>query len=126
MNPTVPFVMDVGLVASLSVSLTTYVRGPVKNLLVELCGTVERSSFWLAFSNVTLVLVPLIIALDYRPEFGPDRNFVSEMATQPEASHHRLRHGTELPCDHPDSIPTARQVPHGSRFVTMKEEISNR
>jgi uncharacterized membrane protein YhaH (DUF805 family) len=54
----------------------------LKTLLVELCGTTERASFWLAFSNVTLVLVPLIFALDYKPEFGPDRNFVFEMATQ--------------------------------------------
>ena len=74
--------IDVGLVAILSTSSVTYVKGHLQNLLVELCGTAERASFWLAFSNVTLVLVPLICALDYRPEFGPDRNSVFEMATQ--------------------------------------------
>jgi len=77
-----PFLIDVGLVAMLSIGLVTYVKGHLKNLLVELCGTPERASFWLAFSKVTLVLVPLIFALDYKPEFGPDRNFVFEMATQ--------------------------------------------
>jgi hypothetical protein len=33
-------------------------------------------------SNVTLVLVPLMFALDYTPEAGPGRNFVFEMPTQ--------------------------------------------
>ncbi len=82
MNPTRAFLVDVGLVAALSVGLVAYVKTHLKTLLIELCGTAERASFWLAFSNVTLVLVPLIFALDYKPEFGPDRNFVYEMATQ--------------------------------------------
>jgi len=51
-------------------------------LLIELCGTTERANFWLAFSNVTLVLVPLIFALDYKPEFGPDKTAIFEIATQ--------------------------------------------
>jgi uncharacterized membrane protein YhaH (DUF805 family) len=54
----------------------------LKALLIELCGTVERASFWLAFSNVTLVLVPLIFALDYKPELTANRNPVFEMSTQ--------------------------------------------
>jgi uncharacterized membrane protein YhaH (DUF805 family) len=62
--------------------MVAYVKTHLNTLLVELCGTAERASFWLAFSNVTLVLVPLIFALDYKPEFGPDRSFVFEMATQ--------------------------------------------
>jgi uncharacterized membrane protein YhaH (DUF805 family) len=82
MNPTTAFLADIGLVAILSVGLVAYVKSHLKTLLVELCGTADRASFWLAFSNVTLVLVPLIFALDYKPEFGPDRNFVFEMATQ--------------------------------------------
>ncbi len=82
MNPTRAFLVDVVLVAILSVGLVAYVKSHLNTLLIALCGTAERASFWLAFSNVTLVLVPLIFALDYKPEFGPDRNFVYEMATQ--------------------------------------------
>jgi uncharacterized membrane protein YhaH (DUF805 family) len=76
------FLVDVGLVAVLSAGLVAYVKRHLHTLLIELCGSAERASFWLAFSNVTLVLVPLIFALDYKPEFGPDRNFVYEMGTQ--------------------------------------------
>lgn len=82
MNPTTAFLTDVALVVIISVGTVVYVKAHLKSLLVELCGTAERASFWLAFSNVTLVLVPLIFALDYRPEFAPDRNFIFEMATQ--------------------------------------------
>jgi len=82
MNPTTAFVADIGLAAFLSLGLVLYIKTHLHALLVELCGTAERASFWLIFSNVTLVLVPLIFALDYKPESGPDRNFIFEMATQ--------------------------------------------
>jgi uncharacterized membrane protein YhaH (DUF805 family) len=61
------------------------VRGNRKHLgtlLIELCGTSERASFWLAFSNVALVLVPLIFAMSYKPESRSDTSVVFEMATQ--------------------------------------------
>jgi hypothetical protein len=57
MNPTVAFLSDVVLAVVLSVGLVAYVKGHLKTLLIEICGTAERASFWLAFSNVTLVLV---------------------------------------------------------------------
>ncbi len=82
MSPTTVFLCDVGIAAFLFVGIVAYVKRHLRTLLIELCGTTERASFWLAFSNVTLVLVPLIFALDYKPEFGPDRNFIFEMATQ--------------------------------------------
>jgi uncharacterized membrane protein YhaH (DUF805 family) len=82
MNPTIAFVTDVSLAVVISMGIVAYVKGQLRSLLVELCGTAERASFWLAFSNVTLVLVPLIFALDYKPEFGPDKTLIFEMATQ--------------------------------------------
>lgn len=81
-NPTVAFLTDVLFVVILSLGLVAYIKPHLNALLVELCGTAERASFWLAFSNVTLVLVPLIFALNYEPESGPNRNFIFEMAAQ--------------------------------------------
>ena len=82
MNPTAAFLTDIALVVFVSLGLVLYVRTHLKALLIELCGTAERGNFWVAFSNVTLVLVPLMFALDYAPASGPGRNFVFEMATQ--------------------------------------------
>ena len=82
MSSTQAFLADVVIVAILFVGIVAYVKRHLLALLVELCGTMERASFWLAFSNVALVLVPLIFALDYKPELGPDKNMIFEMATQ--------------------------------------------
>lgn len=82
MSLSVAFLLDIVFAALLFVGIVTYVKKHLKTLLVELCGTAERASFWLAFSNVTLVLVPLIFALDYKPEFGPEKTAIFEMATQ--------------------------------------------
>lgn len=82
MSPTSAFLLDIALTSVLFVGIVTYVKKYLRILLIELCGTTERASFWLAFSNVTLVLVPLIFALDYKPEFGPDKTPIFEMASQ--------------------------------------------
>jgi hypothetical protein len=81
-NLNVVFVSDVAITAFLLLGIVVYVQRHLRTLLIELCGTVERASFWLAFSNVTLLLIPLIFALDYKPGFGPDKTVVFEMATQ--------------------------------------------
>jgi hypothetical protein len=49
MNPTAAFLTDIALVVFLSFGLVLYVRTRLKAPLVELCGTAERASFWLAF-----------------------------------------------------------------------------
>ena len=82
MSPTSAFLLDVALTAFLSLGIVAYIKKHLRILLIELCGTTERASFWLAFSNVALILVPLIFALDYKPEFGPDKTAIFEMATQ--------------------------------------------
>jgi uncharacterized membrane protein YhaH (DUF805 family) len=62
--------------------IVAYVSKHLRSLLMELCGTAERASFWLAFSNVALILVPLIFALEYTPELGSSKSIVFEMAAQ--------------------------------------------
>jgi uncharacterized membrane protein YhaH (DUF805 family) len=82
MSPTTAFLSDVALAAITSLGIVVYVKKHLRLLLIELCGIAERANFWLAFSNVTLVLVPIIFALDYKLELGPDKNLVLEMAAQ--------------------------------------------
>lgn len=82
MNPTTAFLADVALVVLACVGIVAYLSKHLRTLLIELCGTPERASFWLAFSNVALVLVPLIFAMSYRPESGSETSVVFEMASQ--------------------------------------------
>jgi hypothetical protein len=82
MSPMAVFASDLTLTVLVCAGIVLYVAKHLRSLLIELCGTAERANFWLAFSNVSLVLVPLIFALDCKPEFGPDRLVAFEMAAQ--------------------------------------------
>ena len=82
MIPVVAFISDLIVAVLVCTGIVVYVTKHLRSLLIQLCGTAERANFWLAFSNVSLVLVPLIFALDYKPEFGPNKPVVFEMAAQ--------------------------------------------
>jgi hypothetical protein len=58
------------LTLAVSISVVLVLRRPLQNLLVDLCGTPTRAAFWAAFSNVTLVLAPLLGAMHRRPDEG--------------------------------------------------------
>jgi hypothetical protein len=73
-----------GLMMSLVSALLVviYLRAHLKLILIDLCGTPERAGFWTAFTNVTLLLVPAIFALRYRPEVGTFPSLVFELSAQ--------------------------------------------
>ena len=76
------FLTGVGAATAASAAVVAYLRRHLESILTDLCGTVERARFWAAFSNVTLILVPLIFAMDYRPEARHGAGVVFEMGTQ--------------------------------------------
>jgi hypothetical protein len=82
MNRVTIFVTGVGTTLMVSVLAVGYLKSSLTKILIDLCGTEERASFWTAFSNVTLILVPLIFALHYHPETGPETSLVFEMGSQ--------------------------------------------
>jgi hypothetical protein len=82
MSSTAAFLAGTLLVVLGCTGIVAYVSKHLRSLLIELCGTVERASFWLAFSNVALILVPLIFALEYTPELEPGKSVVFEIAAQ--------------------------------------------
>lgn len=82
MNVTSIFLSDLAITIAACTGIVLYVAKHLQSLLIELCGTADRANFWLVFSNVALVLVPVIFALDYRPEFGPGKPVVFEIAAQ--------------------------------------------
>ena len=53
-----------GIALAVSLMVVAYLRTHLRGLLAELCGTRQRGDFWLAFSNVMLILMPLIFALE--------------------------------------------------------------
>jgi hypothetical protein len=76
------FLVDLALTVLLSFGIILYLKTRLRALVIELCGSRERGGFWLAFSNISLLLVPLIFALDVRLAGGADANIVLTMASQ--------------------------------------------
>jgi hypothetical protein len=84
MNAVIVFL--VGLAATMGVVLVAllYLRNPLQIILTDLCGTIDRARFWTAFSNITLFLVPLAIALDHQPDAYVKQPAIFEISSQME------------------------------------------
>ena len=82
MTPSVLFLTGLAATLVTSLAIVAYLRVPLHSILVELCGTRERAAFWVAFSNVTLALLPLMFAMEYTPELKGGTPAVLEVAAQ--------------------------------------------
>ena len=82
MTTSVLFLVGLGLTLITTFAIVAYLRSPLHNILVELCGTRERAAFWVTFSNVTMTLVPLIFAMQYTPDLKAGSSAVLELAAQ--------------------------------------------
>jgi uncharacterized membrane protein YhaH (DUF805 family) len=76
------FLLDLGITLLASSLAVAYLRRHLKTILVDLCGTTERASFWTAFSNVTLLLVPLIFATSYQLDSAAGSSPILAMSQQ--------------------------------------------
>ncbi len=86
MNNNTVFLLGVALTLIAAFLVVGYLRPHLMRLLVELCGTQERANFWGAFSNLTIVLVPVIFALHFRPESDQAVSFILQMSNQLEGA----------------------------------------
>jgi hypothetical protein len=78
----------IGLVVTMAASALTlgYLRHSLRRILVDLCGTEDRAAFWLAFSNVTLFLIPFLFALHRHPASGSLAEAIFGIGDQLEAA----------------------------------------
>jgi hypothetical protein len=67
MNPSIVFGIGLAITLTSAFLVVLYLRSRLDPILVDICGTSDRARFWTSFSNVTLILVPMIRALGYRP-----------------------------------------------------------
>jgi type IV secretory pathway VirB6-like protein len=80
MNTIVSFVIQVLLTLTLTSLIVVYIRPYLRKVLVDLCGTEDRAQFWMAFSNVVLIGLPMIISLNYRPQASTTEQLFFELA----------------------------------------------
>ncbi|MHC4846192.1 MAG: hypothetical protein ACYTCU_08525 [Planctomycetota bacterium] len=82
MNDIGVFLTGLGNTLVITLGVVAYLRPHLRRILVGLCGTESRADFWTAFSNVTLILVPLVAALFRRPELDDQSAVFFEISAQ--------------------------------------------
>lgn len=80
MNPIPSFLIQILLTCLLAVLIAGYLRPHLRKILMDLCGTEERAQFWTAFSNILMIGMPLIFALNFRPETRTAEGLFFEVA----------------------------------------------
>ena len=68
MNNIISYLIQIAVTFIVVLLIAGYLRPYLKKILVDLCGTEERAQFWTVFSNILLIGLPLLFALNYRPE----------------------------------------------------------
>ena len=68
MNDLTYFSAGIAVTLAISFIAMGYLRRPLRSILIELCGSEMRASFWTAFTNISLVIVPLIFATFILPD----------------------------------------------------------
>jgi hypothetical protein len=81
MNASILFVGGLAITLVTSTSVVIYLKSPLQKILAELCGSSERAAFWTAFSNVALIVVPVIFAM-HHPETSGSVLVAFELADQ--------------------------------------------
>ncbi|HTX90613.1 MAG TPA: hypothetical protein VMC09_05285 [Anaerolineales bacterium] len=70
MNTISMYLTQFGLTLVACFLLTAYLRPALKRVLLDLCKTEARAGFWAAFSNLLLIVLPVIFGMGYRPGSG--------------------------------------------------------
>lgn len=67
MNAIAMYLTQLFLTLLVCLLLTAYLRPALKKLLLDLCKTEARAHFWMVFSNILLIALPVIFGMGYQP-----------------------------------------------------------
>jgi hypothetical protein len=65
------FLVGAALTLGASVAVVLFLRRHLRNVLIDLTGTEARAAFWVAFTSLLLVVIPLIVAMFVPRGDGP-------------------------------------------------------
>ncbi|MBC8115793.1 MAG: hypothetical protein H7062_15520 [Candidatus Saccharimonas sp.] len=82
-NAEYALIWSVVVTAISCLATVAYLRGPMRGILNDRCQSEDRARFWLAFSNIVVVLLPMICLLSAYVSGGTvESPLVSELAVQ--------------------------------------------
>ncbi|MCE2028511.1 hypothetical protein [Sessilibacter corallicola] len=67
MNTLTLLFAEAALCVAVSIALILLIKPPLKAILTDTCGTVERANFWVMFTQLMLVISPLMVVIYYAP-----------------------------------------------------------
>jgi hypothetical protein len=82
MSPTQAYFVSLAAALALGFGVAWYLKSHLRGILVDLCGTDQRADFWIAFSNVVLILVPAAFAMQFRPESNENVPILFQLNSQ--------------------------------------------
>jgi len=82
MNALSSYLIDLALTLIIAALLTFALRNALSRVLLDLCGTPERAHFWLQFSTIMLIAMPVVIGLGFTPEADGGRALFFETGQQ--------------------------------------------
>jgi len=65
MNDIVMFALEIGVPLALGLFVNVYLKGVTSRLLAELCGTTDRSEFWVKVTAVLMIAAPTALVLAF-------------------------------------------------------------
>ena len=82
MTTTLVYLSGLAITLVATFAVVAYLRSPLRDILIDLCGNRERAAFWVAFSNISLTLVPMIFAMYSAPDPETQSSIALELAAQ--------------------------------------------
>jgi len=79
---TYAFLAGLAIAAVLGFTVVWYLKSHLKGILIDICGTETRADFWRAFSNVILILAPLVFAMQFHPKAGDNLPVIFQLNDQ--------------------------------------------
>ena len=73
------FLVGLAITITLVFAVVWYLKSHLRGILIDLCGTERRADFWMAFSNVILILVPAVFAMQFHPDARENLPVVFQM-----------------------------------------------
>jgi hypothetical protein len=76
------FLTWIAITLGAALGVVLNLRPHLRRILIDLCSTPERADFWAAFSNLTLILAPLVCALSSIPRPNREAPPLFELGAQ--------------------------------------------
>lgn len=61
------FALEIALCLGISIMLITLLRPLLKDVLTDTCGTEKRAGFWVMFTQLMLIISPLLVVVYFAP-----------------------------------------------------------